>query len=552
MIIKNIFIPEKINNYYIFSKTIVGIDISRSDINFCVTKLKGRTTTIINQFTEKIDSTASVDYLQRVQVALTAGMAKIKHYDEIRTALSSSVVIYKYLTLPFIKYEKIKMILPLEIESMLPFALNSAIIDFIILETNKEKGVSSILVTAVQKNAVEKHLELFNNTAYTPTVITVDMINLYNLYLKLHQESSLKNIVLLDLGWQTTTIGIVSHNILKFVRNIQQGISHIAKGVGNQLNIAPQQAMENIIRFGANKDDASDHATAAQDAITKFWNTINFTLSSFAKQLDQAPLEKVYIVGDSSIMKDIIERGTSHLNIPCEWLSINSLATTKNMSIKHKDLIPNSAIMSVATALPYQNAAEFNLRQMPFELPHTTSFIKLVLVALILTVLIVGSLFTNLLWQTISLRTEKEDSQLQVIKALKNEFPTLKKKSGEEGEEEQESLDDQFDTIIKDAESALKTELETLFKFSTRSRASMINYLFELTQRIDKKALGFNVERITINDKDIILKAHVRDEHALKVLEKSLGESELFIPTPQQHPDFTMRIILKHSLEDNI
>lgn len=550
--IKNIFIPEKINNYYIFSKTIVGIDISKSDINFCVTKFTGYTTVILNQFTEKIDLSTPGEYLQRVQVAIAAGMEKIKHYDEIRTALSSSVVIYKYLTVPFVKYEKIKMILPLEIESMIPFSLNNAIIDFIILETNKDKGTSDILVVAVQKTAIEKHLEFFNETQYTPTVITVDMINLFNVFIKLHPELASKNIVLLDLGLQTTTISIVSHGVLKFVRNIQQGISHIAKGVSDQLNIAPEQAMENIIRFGSQNSDAPDHATATQDALTKFWKTINFTLASFSNQLNQESFEKVYIVGNSAIIKDIVELGTSHLHIPCEWLSINNLATQKNISIKHKDLIPNSAIMSVAMTLMYENSTDFNLRKVPFELPNSISFVKTILTTLCLTLLILGTLLTNLLWQTIRLKNEKEESQQQVIKTLKNEFPELKKKSEEEGENEEETIDDQFDAIISDADNKLKKELETLFKFSTRSRTSMIHYLFELTQRIDKKALGFEVERITINDKDIILKAHVRDEHALRLLEKSLRESDLFTPTDQQHPDFTMRIILNHSLEDNI
>ena len=173
--------------------------------------------------------------------------------------------------------------------------------------------------------------------------------------------------------------------------------------------------------------------------------------------------------------------------------------------------------MSVATALPYDNMANFNLRQEPFKLPDTANFIKTVVVTFALTLLTLASLLTSLLWQTIQLKNEKEDSQEQIIKALKKEFPELKKEA--EGEVE-ESLDDQCDSIIKNAENELNKELETLFKFSTRSRTSMIHYLFELTQRIDKKALGFDVERIMITDKQIILKAHVRDEHALKLLEK--------------------------------
>ncbi len=443
------------------------------------------------------------------------------------------------------------MVLPFEVESMLPFPVNTAVIDFVILETNKEKGTSYILVAAVQKTALEKHLEIFNGTPYTPAVVTVDMINLYHLFNLIPQDKAYKNSVILNLGLQTTTIGVVSNGILKNVRNVQQGISHIAKGVGDQLNIAPHEAMENIMRFGAQKEDAPEYATATQDALGKFWSTINFTLASFAKQLDQEPIEKVFILGEASAVKNIIEQGATQLNIPCEWLSVNTLATNKNIIIKHKDLIPNSGIMSLATALTYESTANFNLRQGTFELPGSVSFIKLFMVTLILTLLVLGTLLTSLIWQNVRLSSEKEESQQEVINALRKQFPSLKK--DEKDEDEEEPLDDRFANTVSSAKVKLKDELEMLFKFSIQSRTSMIHYLFELTQRIDKKALDFEIEQMTINDKEIILKAHVRDEKALRALGEALKQSDLFraFPTPET-PDFTMRIPLKRSPEDNI
>lgn len=549
--IKNIFIPEKINNYYIFAKTVVGIDISKQEINFCVTRLKARTTTILNQFAEKIEPGTPTDYVTRVHTALTSGMQKIPHYDELRTALPSSVVIYKYITIPFTTREKIDMVLPFEIESMLPFPVNTAVIDFVILETNKEEGTSYILVAAVQKTALEKHLEIFNETPYNPAVVTVDMMNLYHLFNLIPQDKVYKNAVILNLGLQTTTIGIVSNGILRNVRNVQQGISHIARGVGDQLNIAPHEAMENIMRFGTNKDDTPEYATATQDALGKFWSTINFTLASFVKQLNQEPVEKVFILGENSAVKNIIEQGASQLNIPCEWLSVNTLATNKNIIIRHKDLIPNSGIMSLAIALTYADTAEFNMRKGSFELPGSVSFIKTIAVTIILTLLIVGSLLTSLIWQNMRLSNEKEEMQTEVIKELRKQFPSLKKDASEEDEEE--PLDDRFESTISSAKTKLKDELEMLFKFSIQSRTSIIHYLFELTQQIDKKALDFEIEQMTINDKEIILKAHVRDEKALRALGEALKQSDLFraFPTPET-PEFTMRIPLKRSPEDNI
>jgi type IV pilus assembly protein PilM len=546
--IKNIFIPEKIGTSYLFSKTIVGLDIAKTHIDFCVIQLKGTTTTILNQFEEKIDLKTE-DVIKRTQEALIRGMARIKSYDEIRTSLSSAGVIYKYLTIPFTSYEKINLILPFEIESTLPFALSDALIDFVILDQNKEQGSTTILVAAVQKQTMEKHLDLFNGTPYTPTVVGVDMINMYYLFKLVDQNANAnKNVVLLDFGLQTTTVGLVVQSKLQFIRTIQQGISHIAKNIGDNLNIPPHQAMENIIRFGAQKETAPALHQATQDALSKFWSTIKFTIQSFVSQAKQENVDTVFVFGDGATVKNTIEQGTQELGLACQWLSINALATNKNIAIKYKDLIPNSGLMSVATAFVFPETELFNLRKGPFELVAMGNFIKSMIVTLALTLLIVIGLLVNVIWNNSRLNSEKEDSQKEVITALKKQFPSIAK----EADEEAETTSDIFDDTIQKAQQELKNELETLSKFSHKSRGSFIHYLFELTQRIDKRALGFRVDRIVMNDKEISMTAHVRDADAIQLLERELSKSELFTIERVQHPDFTMRIMVNRSLKDVI
>ena len=75
-----------------------------------------------------------------------------------------------------------------------------------------------------------------------------------------------------------------------------------------------------------------------------------------------------------------------------------------------------------------------------------------------------------------------------------------------------------------------------------------MEYLLELTSRINKQELGFIPEQITIADGrggSIILRARVRDFEALKKLEQALRESKLFtFVEGQASPDFTMKILV--------
>src|SRR5205814_675388 len=92
---------------------------------------------------------------------------------------------------------------------------------------------------------------------------------------------------------------------------------------------------------------------------------------------------------------------------------------------------------------------------------------------------------------------------------------------------------------------------ETWFAFSNQSRASFLQYLLELTANIDTKSTGLDVEHIALSEKEMILKARVRDYEALKVLERELGQSKLFsYVEPQENLQFTMKIILATTMEE--
>ncbi len=87
--------------------------------------------------------------------------------------------------------------------------------------------------------------------------------------------------------------------------------------------------------------------------------------------------------------------------------------------------------------------------------------------------------------------------------------------------------------------------------FQHQSRASSLQYLLELSKRIDKKSIDFKVEQVTIAEGFLTLKAEVRDHDALKILSRELAQSELFGPFESpETPQFTMKIPLATSNEE--
>src|SRR5437763_1853237 len=126
--IKDIFLPEKIGSYYLFSKRIVGIDIGKTHIHATSLRLKG-TQIIIEQCYEIPIEANQTTNSERVVIALKQLQEKIGSFDELYSSLSSTLIIFKELKLPFLQYEKLKMVVPFEVEPLLPFPASDAVID---------------------------------------------------------------------------------------------------------------------------------------------------------------------------------------------------------------------------------------------------------------------------------------------------------------------------------------------------------------------------------------------------------------------------------------
>ena len=145
-------------------KRIIGFEIGKSFIYASQIYLSGNVVRLEKFFTESLDLDSTVPYQDRVQAAIKKIMQHVQSYDQVRTSINSSMIIFKELTLPFLDPDKISLVLRHELESVLPFSINDALIDFIVTKQLPDAKGSAIMTAAVQKNYVAQHLTYFENT----------------------------------------------------------------------------------------------------------------------------------------------------------------------------------------------------------------------------------------------------------------------------------------------------------------------------------------------------------------------------------------------------
>jgi type IV pilus assembly protein PilM len=534
--IKDVFIPEKIGSYYVISKRIVGIDIGTTHISATIIRMNGSQVTIEQCIQHALIPGSPTQYTERVQETLRTLSAQLPKCDEVRTCLSSSSVIFKKLKLPFITEEKIKLVIYYEIEPLLPFSIDDAIVDFIITNVHQEEQTAEVLAAAVRKKDVQDHLALFENTGIQPNIVGIDMFSLYGLYTQINKNNPKKeSIILIDLGSHETSIMYIYKEKLQSIRVFAKGLVDIAKKISLSTKLPLPEVMEYIIRFGIKNENSHDLVSSELvNALKAFWAEIQFTINLFKSQLaDTKNIEHIIILGGGSQIQGLSEFVSLVLHIPCSLMQLNALFNNTTLLSKKTSDLAQGCIMSTSIAFPHALTEKVNLRQKEFDLHDTAIVYKQIITASVLLIAIVFVLLLNTFWQVKTLKHELHASENEVIAVLREQFPQLPKDEND------------IEDVINNAQKQLVEEEKVWFAFSSRSRSSVLAYLLELFTRIDKKSLGLHVDQITIQSNILTLKATVADHQALKLFERDLRESPLFEHVEgQEDLSFTMKIRL--------
>jgi len=498
--IKNVLVPEKIGSHYLFAKRVVGFHIDGPTVHATQLYLKGAAVTIEQTFTEQLSAQQEFEYDEQVSQAIQNILQKVGKYDAVYTAMSGAQVIFKTLKLPFATYEKIKMVVNYEVEPLLPFALDDAVIDFIITKQDTQEGSSEVIVAAVQKFVIAEQISFFEQIGVHPQKVSVDLFELYNLYQHIPEYAQQKGeVALLDIGYTATRVAFIQDGSLTAVRVLPQGVKQLEQG-------------------------------EPQDGFEKFWSKVQFTLNSFAGQ-QELKISKFIFSGKGAKIAGLLEFFADASSAHCELFQTKHLFSDGSVKIKPQAVLSIENLTSLGLVLPSTITGYFNLLPEHMSVDREVSLLtKQLVFAGIFFVLLLGGLLAHNILQGRKLRRELAESKEDVVMVLKEKF----RLSGES---------DDFDTVLEDAEGIVKKDEATWAPFTDKSQ--FLQYLLELMYTLDTENLGLEIERLTISNGDMTLQARVKGFPELAKFENELRRSKLFKYTGSaQNPDFTMKIPL--------
>lgn len=535
--IRDVFIPAHIGNYYIFGTRILGIEINKTHIVACLTLKTGHKIIIEQLLDEPIEGGTGETYLERASQALTTLISRCeKKFDAIHSVFSSSTVIFKELRFPFSKYEKIRMVVNFEVEPLLPFSLNDASIDFIVTKTTPEYSV--VLVAAAQKQQVLDHLALFDMAQVKrPSVLTVDFFVLYDLYRQAitDQEGG----ILIDIGLHATRIGIISQGYLRHVRTLSHGIIAIARSIAERTNTSATSATDQLLRLGLESTTSSAWQQATQEAFAPLWEKLSFTIKTLADATGLPAQTPVSLFGFATRISGIETVASQMLQYPCKILQPTTLIEKAGAAIATKNGLSSNHLICAGATLLSPLTKQFNLLREDLETSNKPLFVKQLAVGLALVCTIIGMLLANTIIELRTLNKKIDTATEQTLEALHNRFPIV------------DITETDLSEAIRTAQSTMEQEERTWFKFYNPARPSMLKYFYELTAIIDdKKTLGLDLESVNFSENMVTMQGKVKNYDALKLLERNISQSKVFrlVPPPPPEPVFSIKLQIISSL----
>ncbi|MCU1525671.1 MAG: pilM [Microbacteriaceae bacterium] len=239
---------------------------------------------------------------------------------DVVLGIGNSRVLVRDLAVPKMSLKRIRETLPFQVQEMLPFPVEDALLDFYpIAEEASENGpTANGLLLAVVKDAVLGNVKAVQLAGLNPA--QVDLVPFALSRILLRGASREGTAAVIDVGGSTTTVVVAIDGVPQFVRIIPTGGDDLTNALAARLNISNEQAetLKRSIGFSARSSDESQKAAVVamfevtSDLITSLRNTLAY----FAGAKRSATVSRIVLTGGGAKLKGFSDALSEYTRLP--------------------------------------------------------------------------------------------------------------------------------------------------------------------------------------------------------------------------------------------
>lgn len=182
---------------------------------------------------------------------------------DVNVALPESQVFTRVIEVPQLTQHELASAIKWEAEQYVPLPLDQVNLDFSILRDGKETGTGKmeVLLVASPKALIEKYLTILDMADLTPSGAETEIIAASRSLVR--SAPTVRNVMIVSLGAQTTDLAILRNGIIAFTRSISAGGEALSRALAQSLDFNQLQAEEYKKTYGVEKGQLEGKIVAA-------------------------------------------------------------------------------------------------------------------------------------------------------------------------------------------------------------------------------------------------------------------------------------------------
>ncbi len=256
---------------------------------------------------------------------------------KVRLTVWGSGVHIKRITVPALPKAELKEAVRWEIKDHLPFPVESARIDFHILNEYVEDNVKKLdlITVACPKHLVDRTLSVAEGAGLQPTHLDVGPFALWNVLMAWNWTKKDETIALIDLGAEKTGIYLFKDKILQFSREVTPAGADmtraIIEGIGStgdpELIYERAESIKQEIGIPSEpyQERMSDKSTSpskisflVRPVLERLSAEIGRSLDYYRSQFNDERIDRVLLTGGGANLKNIVSYLGRELRLPAE------------------------------------------------------------------------------------------------------------------------------------------------------------------------------------------------------------------------------------------
>lgn len=181
----------------------------------------------------------------------------------VNIALPESQVFTRVIEVPQLSTRELTSAIKWEAEQYIPMPLDQVTVDFSVLRSSAETGTNQmeVLLVASPKALVEKYVTILEYADLTPVSVETEIIAVFRSLVP--SFGSVRSVMIVSLGAQTTDIAISRNGVLCFTRSISSGGEALSRAVAQSFGFELAQAEQYKKTYGLEKDKLEGKIIAA-------------------------------------------------------------------------------------------------------------------------------------------------------------------------------------------------------------------------------------------------------------------------------------------------